>query len=157
MRLLRRIGVPIAVLLVMGLFGVGRLAGLSRLFAGDLKEPTTLSGLPRITDPTVADLEKRTEKKLEDENSGDALMATYGKSATNGYVLVAQRVRVDIDREMRDAGISGLAHSNGHSECASAQRVRMCLRTSRGLSVMVLGSGSEDDISRAVDEAWDAV
>jgi hypothetical protein len=106
-RLTRRIGVPIAILAVLGLFGVGRLSVLQSFFAGDLEAPASLAGQPRLTDPQSAEVERRAEEGLETENPGDAVIATYGDGGGTYLMLIAQRVKIDIDGEIADAGLSG--------------------------------------------------
>jgi hypothetical protein len=144
------------VLVVLGVFGFGRLNMLAGFLAGDLEVPPTLGGLQLVTEPgAVAEAEKEVER-LERKNSGDAMAATYS-DGTTGYHLVAQRVRIDIDEEFKDAGAGGQGQSVGESTCAAAIGLTVCLRTSRTLSVMVLSSGTAQQAAAAIDEAWDKV
>jgi hypothetical protein len=146
----------VVLLVVLGIFGFGRLDMLAGFLAGDLEVPPTLGGLQRVTDPGVVAEAEKEAARLERKNSGDAIAASYSDGATS-HLLVAQRVRIDIDEEFKDAGAGGLGQSVGESTCAAVIGFTMCLRTSRALSVMVLSSGTPQQAAAAIDEAWDKV
>jgi hypothetical protein len=153
-RALVRIGGALLVLVVLGAFGVGRFTWLSGFLAGDLSAPASLAGLTRM--PGLDDQERLAAEALEDKNSGDAIAATYGDE-TAFYSLIAQRVRVKIERELADAGVAGQGRVVGESTCAVAQGMTICMRTSRSLSVLVVSSFPAEQTAAAVDEAWDKV
>ncbi len=146
----------VVVLVVLGVFGFGRLDMLAGFLAGDLEVPPTLGGLQRVTEPGAVAEAAKEEERLERKNSGDAIAATYSDGATS-HLLVAQRVRIDIDEELKDAGAGGQGQNVGENTCAVAIGLTMCLRTSRTLSVMVLSSGTAQQAAAAIDEAWDKV
>jgi hypothetical protein len=146
----------IVVLVVLGLFGFGRLDMLAGFLAGDLEVPPTLGGLQRATQPEMIASDAKTVNRLEKANSGDAMAASYTDGSTF-HSLVAQRVRIDVDKEFEDAGVVGQGQRVGESTCAVAIGLTMCLRTSRALSVMVLSTGTVQQAAAAVDEAWDKV
>ena len=144
------------VLLAAAGFGFNRLVFLSDLFKGDLEPPATLAGIPRLTGPEAERAEESAAKSLEDENSGDAAAASYVSDVAT-YGLAAQRVRVDIDRELADVGVGGQGQSYGDNTCATVDAATVCIRTSRSLTVLVVGSTGPDQVSAALDEAWDAL
>ena len=72
--------------------------------------------------------------------------------------LVAQRVKIDIERELADAGATGKGYVVGESTCATtASGVTSCLRTSRTLSVMVVSLLGAEPVAAALDEAWETL
>lgn len=151
-----RIVGAVVVVLVLGFFGYGRLDMLAGFLAGDLEIPPTLGGLQRATQPEAIAEDANTVSRLERENTGDAMAASYTDGATF-YSLTAQRVRVDVDREFKDAGVAGQTQHVGESTCVVGNGVTACLRTSRSLTVLVNTSGATQQAAAAVDEAWDKV
>ena len=158
-RLVRRIGVPLAILVVLGAFGVGRFSGIAGFFAGDMTVPETMHGLPQSTDPDAVSFMDQLESELEDRNSGDAVVAIYGAVTPNDPWLffAGQRTRVDIDRELADGGVSSTTREIGDNTCGTAQDgLSVCVRTSSSTSVVVGGNVPVEQVSAALDEAWDA-
>jgi hypothetical protein len=144
------------VLVVLGIFGFGRLDMLAGFLAGDLKEPPTLGGLQRVTAPEAIAEEVKEVSRLERENTGDAMAATYS-DGTTFHSLVAQRVRINIDKEFEHGGMGGATQRVGESTCGGTSGVTLCLRTSRSLSVLVVTNGTAQQAAAAIDEAWDKV
>lgn len=151
-----RIVGAVVVLLVLGVFGYGRLDMVAGFLAGDLDIPPSLGGLQRATQPEVIAEDANTVSRLEKENTGDAMAASYTDGATF-YSLTAQRVRVNVDQEFKDAGVAGQTQRVGASTCVVGSGVTACLRTSRSLTVLVITSGPTQQAAAAVDEAWDKV
>jgi hypothetical protein len=143
----------VVLLVVLGFFGFGRLGILAGFLAGDLKEPATLGGAQRVTPPAALASEAKTVERLEQENSGDAMAATYS-DGTRFYSLIAQRVRIDVDEEFKRAGMGVAVQHVGKSTCAATTALALCLRTSRSLSVLVVTAGTPQQAAAAVDEAW---
>ena len=154
---LGRIGAGLLVLVVLGAFGLGRLPGLMAIFQGDLTAPTSLGGVPRMTVAGTSEQELEAERALEAENTGDAVVAMYGGPEPM-FTLVAQRGKIDIDRELTEIGAAGKGYAAGESTCAtSATGVTLCLRTSRTLSVMVISLVGAEPVAAALDEAWETL
>jgi hypothetical protein len=158
-RIARRIAVPVVVLLVLGLFGIGRFSGLAGFFAGDMTVPESLRGLPRSSEELAVSMEEQIESGLEDRNSGDAVVGFYGGLTQDAPMLyfAGQRTRVDIDRELADAGTVGAVQTFGDNTCATAlDGMSVCVQTSASTTVVVGGTLPVEEVAAAADEAWSA-
>lgn len=154
-RIARRVGIPVGVTLVLGILGMGVFGGLAGLLAGDLELPATLQGLAESSEAGAVQAATEMEAELERRNSGDAVAGAYG--AVPSILFVAgQRTRVSIEREMADAGVSATTELGDNTCGTTADGLQVCLRTSRGTSIMVLGSLPVSQVSDAVTEVWDA-
>jgi len=154
-KIAKRIGIPVAVVLVMGIFGMGVLGGLAGLLAGDLKLPPTLQGLPLSSEPGAVNAASELEADLERRNSGDAVAGGYG-DMTSMLFLVGQRTHASTEREMADANVSSTTVVGDNTCGTSTDGLSVCLRTSRSTTIIVIGSLPLSQVSAAVDEAWDA-
>jgi hypothetical protein len=154
-KIAKRIGIPVAVALVLGIFGVGVLGGLAGLLAGDLKLPPTLQGLPLSSEPAAVNAASTLEADLERRNSGDAVAGGYG-DMTSMLFLVGQRTHASPEREMADANVSSTTVVGDNTCGTSTDGLSVCLRTSRSTTIIVIGSLPLSQVSAAVDEAWDA-
>jgi hypothetical protein len=153
---LLRVGGSLLLLVVLGVFGVGRLGFLSDLFAGDLHEPNTLGGEPRVTGPLAAQGEAAAKAAMHSTSSHKPIVALYGGHGRT-YILLAQRGRANLDREFADAGVIA-DHLPAKNRCGTGRDGEtICMRTSNSLSVMVAGNSPVAEVSAALDEAWDAV
>jgi hypothetical protein len=157
-RLLLRVGGSLLVLIVLGAFGVGRFRFVSSFFAHDLHEPPTLAGQPRLTGPVAEQMEAAARSQLTPASSQEkSAIAVYTAQQGRMYLLIAQPGHARVDKEFADMGATD-EHVQGNSHCGtSPQRLVLCMRTSRSLTVTVGGNASDAEISAAVDEAWDAV
>jgi hypothetical protein len=154
-KIAKRIGIPVAVVLVLGIFGTGVLGGLAGLLAGDLKLPPTLQGLPLSSEPAAVNAASELEADLERRNSGDAVAGGYG-DMTSMLFLVGQRTRVSMEREMADANVSSTTVVGDNTCGTGTDGLSICARTSRSTTIIVIGSWPLSQLSAAVDEAWDA-
>jgi hypothetical protein len=151
----RGVIVTVVLLLVAVSIGYNRFTFVQNLLKGDLKAPSSLAGMPRLTGPEADQAERQgLEAMKQAGNMGKPLVAVY-TDGVGYYVLVAARGKADIAREFSDVGRDmSQVRTVGESSCATVEAETACLRTSRTLTVWVIGSAGDAQVAGAINEAW---
>lgn len=156
-RLVLRIGIGLAVSVVLGVFGVGRFAGL---FAGGPTAPETLGGMSRSSDPELQRSLDDVRSRMEAEDGGKYALAVYG-DVSAGAILVVGRGHVtdssagEVQSALTSFGAGGIAPV-GSSWCGTTPNgVSACVRADEHQVVLVAGTRAPADLTPLVDEAWD--
>ena len=152
-----RITIPLAIALVLGVFGVGRFTGV---FQGDLELPATLGGAPLSTDPRISSSADAFGEGLEDD-FGDAekVFGVYSDGAT-GTLLAAVREGTDVRADIAASGADiGSPVEVGDATCVvyTGQNATACGRSEGDLTAIVAAFAQPDvNVTAALlGEAWE--
>jgi len=153
---LRGGAVSLVGLILVSVVIYNKVAFVQNLFSGPLESPAALVGTPRMTGPEIEQIEQKAKSEMTGIAADNGTVGVYAQGPTI-YVLLAQRGRADIDKELDTAGIPEAQRvSIGESTCGAKDGEIACLRTSGRLSVVVISNLGPEQTAAAVDEAWDA-
>ena len=150
----------LAVAVVLGLFGVGRFAGIGALFASDLELPATLGGMAQ---DSTSDEAVMMSGILEDvsTSSDGAVAALYSDGYTSTMVVATPEEASEADvQHTLSHRIFSPAQRFGETTCATLTDapVSTCMRSGNGHTVVVSHASSDfAETIALLNEAWDAL
>jgi hypothetical protein len=148
---------PLAVLVVLGLFGVGKL-GFLDVFHADLEAPETLAGMPQTTEDMSEYIDL-----LSSYGAPDGSYAIQGYEDADGFAMV-----VALDAELGSEELLDMVNADaapagpvtiGTATCAEhpvlSETMTMCARAGDDRTVVVLhGPADAVTTSTTLSEAW---
>jgi hypothetical protein len=148
-----RLGLGLAVAVVLGLFGIGRM-GFLDVFHGPLEAPTTLGGMGVVTEtsPVRTALAPLTAQ-MQGQVGDDAVIEVYTDGVSRVALLVAARGEEDVDDGVTAMAAAGYALTDvGGSRCATstAEGTSMCMVAQDGVTAVVLLSGTDPAAAAAL-------